>query len=70
MAHQNIRTDHLQRSSTPQTRRGADPHGGIEVHASDAIAINGEFGLHIIPQTLYPEGALLGEIVAKRRVAL
>jgi len=37
---------------------------------NDAIAIDGEFGLHIIPQTLYPEGALLGEIAARVKVGL
>ena len=58
------------RSSTTQTRRGAYLHGGIEVRANDAIAIDGEFGVHIIPQTLYPEGALLGEIVARLKIAL
>ena len=26
--------------------------------------------VHIIPQTLYPEGALLGEIVARLKIAL
>jgi hypothetical protein len=45
-------------------------HGGVEVHANDAIAIDVEFGLHIIPQTLYPEGAVLGEIVARVKVGL
>lgn len=60
----------FERSSTIQMRRGAYLHGGIEVHANDAIAIDGEFGLHIIRQTLYPEGALLGEIVARLKIAL
>ncbi len=60
----------FERSSTTQTRRGAYLHGGIEVHANDAIAVDGEFGLHVIPQTLYPEGALLGEIVARLKIAL
>ena len=56
---------------SPTTRRqGAYMHGGIEVHANDAIAIDGELGLHIIPQTLYPEGALLGEIVVRVKVGL
>ena len=58
------------RSATTRTRQGAYLHGGIEVHAHEAMAIDGEVGLHIIPQTLYPEGALLGEIMVRLKIGL
>jgi hypothetical protein len=51
-------------------RAGLAVHGGIEVQASDRLAVDGEVGLHVVPQTLYPEGALRGELLARLKLGL
>jgi hypothetical protein len=58
------------RYSPARWQFGGYVHGGIEVQASDAVAIDGEVGLHVIPRTLYPEGALLGEMALRVKVGL
>ena len=56
------------RSPPTSWRPGAYFHAGIEVQPAHALAIDGEVGLHVVPRTLYPEGALFGELVARLKV--
>src|SRR5262245_8849424 len=45
-------------------------HGGIEVQASDTIAIDGEIGVHAIGGHFYPESGLLGEALLRIKIGL
>jgi hypothetical protein len=50
------------------SRRGGHLYAGIEVEVGDVLAVDVEGGLHVIPKTLYPEGALLGEVVVRAKI--
>jgi hypothetical protein len=58
------------RASATKWIAGAYLHGGIEVQAGDAVAIDGEIGLHLTENKLYPSGALLGEAVLRLKIGL
>lgn len=58
------------RAPTPGWRRGGYLHGGIEVQVTDALAVDGEVGLHIVPESLYPDGVLLGELAVRVKFGL
>ena len=58
------------RAPTAGWRRGGYLHGGIEVQVTDALAVDGEGGLHIVPQSLYPGGELRGELVLRVKFGL
>jgi hypothetical protein len=51
-------------------RRGGYLHAGIEVQVTDAVAVDGEGGLHLVPQSLYPGGELRGELVLRVKFGL
>jgi hypothetical protein len=58
------------RAPTAGWRRGGYLHGGIEVQVTDAVAVDAEGGLHIVPQALYPYGELQGELVFRVKFGL
>ena len=60
----------FERAPTTGWRRGRYLHGGIEVQVTDALAVAGEGGLHVVPQSLYPGGELRGELVLRVKLGL
>ena len=58
------------RAPTTRWRRGGYLRGGIEVQVTDALAVDVEGGLHVVPQPLYADGVLRGELVLRVKLGL